>query len=96
MEGAGLRFILMAFAGWWSDQLQEAIAPILRHEVRDRVPFPAVEPAGQSQQHELEAERSTTRRSLYHEEPKTRPEHVGRELGHNGFSSNTRAADTRF
>jgi len=54
MEGAGLRFILMAFAGWWSDQQQAAIAPILRHEVRDRVPFPAVEPAGQSQQHELE------------------------------------------
>jgi len=26
MEGAALRFMLMAFAGWWSDQRQAAVA----------------------------------------------------------------------
>jgi hypothetical protein len=29
MEGAGLRFMLMAFAGWWSDQQQEAVAYLI-------------------------------------------------------------------
>src|SRR5713226_9568827 len=42
MEGAGLRFILMAFAGWWRDQQQEAVAylieenRILRGQLRGR------------------------------------------------------------
>ena len=42
MEGAGLRFILMAFAGWWRDQQQEAVAylikenRILRAQLRGR------------------------------------------------------------
>jgi hypothetical protein len=26
MEGAGLRFMMMAFAAWWSDQQQAALA----------------------------------------------------------------------
>jgi len=42
MEGAGLRFMLMAFAGWWRDQQQEAVAylieenRILRAQLRGR------------------------------------------------------------
>jgi hypothetical protein len=42
MEGAGLRFMLMAFAGWWRDQQQEAVAylieenRILRRQLRGR------------------------------------------------------------
>src|SRR5712692_71723 len=42
MEGAALRFMLMAFAGWWSDQRQEAVAylieenRILRAQLRGR------------------------------------------------------------
>src|SRR5438093_608567 len=42
MEGAALRFMLMAFAGWWSDQRQAAVAylveenRILRAQLRGR------------------------------------------------------------
>ena len=42
MEGAALRFMLMALAGWWSDQRQEAVAylieenRILRAQLRGR------------------------------------------------------------
>src|SRR3989442_4490429 len=42
MEGAGLRFMLMALAGWWRDQQQEAVAylieenRILRAQLRGR------------------------------------------------------------
>ena len=42
MEGAGLRFMLMAFAGWWRDQQQAAVAylieenRILRGQLRGR------------------------------------------------------------
>jgi putative transposase len=42
MEGAALRFMLMAFAGWWNDQRQETVAylieenRILRAQLRGR------------------------------------------------------------
>src|SRR5438128_1233571 len=42
MEGAALRFMLMAFAGWWSDQRQAAVAylieenRVLRAQLRGR------------------------------------------------------------
>ena len=42
MEGAWLRFMLMAFAGWWRDQQQAAVAylieenRILRGQLRGR------------------------------------------------------------
>ena len=42
MEGAALRFMLMAFAGWWNDQRQETVAylieenRILRTQLRGR------------------------------------------------------------
>jgi hypothetical protein len=29
MEGAALRFMLMAFAGWWNDQRQETVAYLI-------------------------------------------------------------------
>jgi hypothetical protein len=29
MEGAGLRFMVMAFAGWWTGQQQETVAYLI-------------------------------------------------------------------
>jgi len=33
MDGAGLRFMLMAFAGWWSGQQQAALAYLIAFQV---------------------------------------------------------------
>jgi hypothetical protein len=55
--------------------------PVLGHKVRDRIPFPAFEPASQSRQHELEG------REVGHEAElmsRAGSRHVGRIVKHYG------------
>jgi hypothetical protein len=40
--------------------------PVLFDQVRDRLPLPAIQPAGEHAQHHLQRRRSITSRSLYH------------------------------
>jgi hypothetical protein len=57
---------------------------VLLHQVRERLPLPAIQPARENGEHEIESRRVEHGASLQHE-ARARASGIGRVVGQNGF-----------